>query len=265
MRKIIIPAILIVIVVAGFFAFNTSMAKSVELSRVEMSVSRLSCGSCVETIRDAVTALDGSSKVATDVAAARSVVEFDAAKIDASQIADTITASGYPATVLFVRNPAGEILSGLDLDKYIARVGSRMILRSEFNQAFLDRLQAAETGGRPVPLRTLSRDAWSPLLSQELLLNAAGQFGITVTDADLEQRITDSGLAPGESREALHKSMLIDGFLTLQYPQKKPNGFEMAKILNALQLNTAVDIFDDNLKRYLSDKNGGSGCGGSCC
>ena len=265
MNKIIIPVILVAIAAVGLFAINPSGATSDEVHSVEMSVSRLSCGSCVETIREAVTALNGTTKVETDVGSARSYVEFNAEQMDAGQIAETITNAGYPATVLFVKNSVGEVLSGVDLERYVARVGSRLILRDDFNHFFQARLQTAETSGQPVPVGTLSQDAWRSILRQELLLNAAGQFGVLVSDADLETRITELADSFDKDREELRNDMIIDGYLAMQYADKKPNGIEMANLLNKLQSSTAVDIFDKNLNRYLSSGKSGSGCGGSCC
>jgi copper chaperone CopZ len=266
--KIKLYVFLVVLVVAGgVVAFNTFAARSSENYQVEMSVSRLTCGSCVETIREAVTSLDGSSKVETDVALARSIVEFDPEQIDADRIAETITNAGYPATILFVKNSQGETLSEIDTDMYVAKVGTRMIKRDDFNRAFEQRMQAAELANQPVSINSAFQEAWMSLLRQELLLNAAENFEISISDAELDKQVAELDKANGVDREALRKSLMIDGYLALQYPDRKPNGIEMANLLNALNSKTPADIFDKNLKRYLAAGKGGSGggCGGGCC
>ncbi|NIQ08188.1 MAG: heavy-metal-associated domain-containing protein, partial [Gammaproteobacteria bacterium] len=84
---------LVFVAVAAGISYSAYTERSAATHSVEMSVSRLSCGSCVETIRQAVTALNGTASVETDVAAARSFVEFRGGEIAAEQIAETITSS----------------------------------------------------------------------------------------------------------------------------------------------------------------------------
>ena len=265
MKKGILLILSLFVVAGGFIAFNTMAAKKIDNYTVEMSVSRLSCGSCVETIRSAVTALAGASRVETDVAAARSVVYFDPNALKAEQIEATITDSGYPATILFVKNGKGETISGIDLEKYVARIGSRLILRDDFNQSLEEQVQLAEQNKAGTSIKVACQNAWSSMLQQELLLNAAGQFGVSVSDDDLEKRIAEIGSAASEDRAAVRSQLLIDGYLALQFPDRQPNTFELSNLLNKLYSNTAIDVFDENLKRNLSSGNGSGGCGGSCC
>ncbi len=264
--KIKLYVFLTVLVVAGgVVVFNTFAARPSENYQVEMSVSRLTCGSCVERIREAVTSLDGSSKVETDVALARSIVEFDPEKIDADRIAETITKAGYPATILFVKNSQGETQTEIDTEKYVAKVGTRMVKREDFNQAFEQRMQAAELAGQAVPIKSAFKEAWMSLLRQELLLNAAEMFEVSISDTDLDKQIAGLDTTNDVNRETLRKSLMIDGYISTQYPDRKPNGIEMANLLNSLNSKTPVDIFDKNLKSYLAAGSGGGGCGGSCC
>ena len=262
MKKSIIAILLVLVGVGAGVALSSYSARAVATHSVEMSVSRMSCGSCVETIRGAVTALNGTTTVQTDVNAARSYVEFRADEIDAEKIAQTITASGYPATILYVRDSSGEVLSGIDAEKYVARIGSRLIERASFSQMLSARMYAAETSGKPVPFKAACQDAWRSLLKQELLLNAADQFGIAVSDADLEKKLAET---PDADRSQLVNEMKIDGYLAMQYQDREPDVMELNNLLNFLNSKTAVDIFDDKLKQQLSTGKSGSGCGGSCC
>lgn len=262
MRKFFYLLLAIILTAGTAVGINSFAAKPDKLYSVEMSVSRMTCGSCIETIREAVTGLPGTEKVRTDLRSARSYVEYDAERADAGTIAEAVTASGYPATVLFVRNDAGKIVSGIDLGKYVARVGSRLIGRDVYDRAFREQFERAETTGNPLPPQALSREAWNSILRRELLLNAAEQFEVSVSD----QTVTDHLAEAGNSNSGTDRNDLkIESYLERQFPDGKPNAMEMRNLLNALYSNTAVDIFDSNLKRYLSVQSGSSGCGGSCC
>ncbi len=262
MRKLSFLLIFMLVGAGGVIVYQSFATGSSERHSVEMSVSRMSCGSCVETIRGAVTALDGAINVNTDVAAARSIVEYQPQKIAADQIAAAITASGYPATILYVRNSAGEVQSGIDIDKYVARIGSRLVERDTFNYHLSERMDIAETAGKPVALKTACQDAWRSILQQELLLNAADQFGVTVNEEDLNRKLAES--AEADKEETLNE-LKISGYFDLQYPDREPNTLEINNLLNSLYTKTVVDIFDDKLKQQLSTGKSGSGCGGACC
>ena len=260
MKKTYLAILIIAVAVSGLALLNGTTARSADLASVELSVSRMTCGSCVETIRQAVLSLDGPAEIVTDVRSARSYVTYDPQRVAPDKIATTITGSGYPATILFVRDASGNLLSGVDLDKVVGRVGSRMIERGAFNKSFERTMQAVEEQGRPVPLGVVFQSAWSSLVQNELLLNAAIQNGLTVDEAEI-----DSGMTDAVTREEVRNRLLIKRFLQTQFPDREPNGIALSNLLKGLQANTAIDIFDPNLKRNLSSRNGNSGCGGSCC
>jgi Cu+-exporting ATPase len=60
-------------------------------------VSDMSCASCVAHVEKAVEALPGVDDCRVNLARGRAVVRFDPQRVEKSQIADAITASGYPA------------------------------------------------------------------------------------------------------------------------------------------------------------------------
>lgn len=264
MKKLTVVFLFIALGIGAWWALSHKSTVT-DAYAVEMSVSRLTCGSCVETIRSAVGALNGVVHVDTDVSSARSLVLFDPGKIDAERIASTITGSGYPATVLFIRNNNGDTVSGIDLNQYVARIGTRLISREYYNQYFEKRLNQAELTGQTVAIRTVMQDAWRSVLQQELLLNAALQFGLSFEEnIPGEETTTNDSEMTGHS-DRMRESKLIDEYLAMQFPDREPNGIELTNLLNKLYSNTIIDIFDTNLKRKVSSGNSDSGCGGSCC
>ncbi len=62
-----------------------------------LQIDGMSCGHCVGSVKKALAAVDGVTVQALGIGNA--TVEHDEARISAAQIADVVTASGYPATV----------------------------------------------------------------------------------------------------------------------------------------------------------------------
>lgn len=93
----------------------------------EFSVERLTCGSCVENIRQALLQVEGVVSVETDVAKGKSLVAFDPAKTDAALIAKVMTQSGYPAQLYARENTQGVMTTAVDTTLYIARIGERLV------------------------------------------------------------------------------------------------------------------------------------------
>jgi len=77
-----------------------SSVASTSATTVVFAVEKLSCGACSDTIRAELSKLDGIAEVTVDVGRGLSRVRFDPRRIDASSIAEVITAAGYPARQL---------------------------------------------------------------------------------------------------------------------------------------------------------------------
>ena len=73
------------------------------LSRVTFAVTNMSCGGCEYTIKESLKPFDGINAVQVDLVEDKVNVLFDPKKItDVNRLAEAITDSGYPATVLQV-------------------------------------------------------------------------------------------------------------------------------------------------------------------
>jgi hypothetical protein len=61
--------------------------------------------------------------------------------------------------------------------------------------------------------------------------------------------------------------MILDRFFQQQNLDTQENSAGLNRLLQSLQQNTSVQIFDQSLKQSLNGgpKQGGSGCGGGCC
>jgi len=287
-KKILLLILAGMIVVGAFSAFailGQGGVKSSEAALAVFNVENLSCSSCVRNIQQALAKVDGVGQVEVSVTAGRSEVEFDQRRIGAEEIAQTITAAGYPAQIR-------EILSAEDfrdlktehgrLGKiYIARIGERLLPRQEFDQVFSQRL--AQT---TQPLAVEARDSlrlqvWEDLLSRELLLGAAEARQVIVQDGEVEREIAEIKAGHAGIDELIEKrfgsqaafarqiknNLIIRRHLeqnvadpSLPEPQRQQ---ALEQWYRQLVDKTRVVIFDPALKAAASS--GGAGCGGSCC
>lgn len=268
MKKIVFAIALIAVAGLALFLFpglSTDAVSSGRTVKAEFSVERLTCGSCVENIRQAVGALDGVASVATSVALKQTQVEFDPDKLDAVTIADTITRSGYPAQLYAQQNDAGQMVTDVDIDLYIARIGQRLVSRSEFNELVEQQRVAASESGQTLPVQYMVRFAWMTILQRELLLSAAADAGVTIANAELDVYIRDKQVAPID-REKVRNELILQRFFEKQGLDAQQNSAALSSLLQNLQQQTQVQIYDAGLKQSLSTgSRQGSGCGGGCC
>jgi copper chaperone CopZ len=268
-KGIVAFAVIAVACVGGLFLLesSTEAISSSDAVTAEFSVERLSCGSCIETIRQAVSQMDGVASVATDVAKGQTLVDFDPAKTDAALIAKVITEAGYPAQLYARENAEGVMTTDVDTNLYIAKIGERLVARTDFNEIVEQQRQAGIDSGQILPVQYLTRFAWMTILQRELLLGAAVESGVTVANAELDAYIETNHLAT-DDREQTRNSLLLDRYFKQQNVDRQANPTEFANLLNSLQKSTAVQLFDASLKQSLSGgakKSGGCGSGGGGC
>ncbi|MDF1579277.1 MAG: cation transporter [Desulfuromonadales bacterium] len=244
-------------------------------------VKNLSCGSCVSNIQKALADEAGVGTVKVSVTSAQSTVEFDPGVIDAEDIRRQLTDAGYPATVR-------EILS---VDQYrqlrdeetrlspiyVARIGSRLLPRSEFAAA----IKQSQSHGSALADADIRLKVWNDLLQRELLLGAAEENQVVVQDGEVAARI-DSMKAqqPGFEQAVVARYGSLEQFTRLVRNEMiiqrnlelnvAPEGADtrlrnqrLQKWYQELVSTTPVVIFDPELKAATESSAGG--CGGSCC
>lgn len=284
MRKnvlIVSMSVLVAVLIGGAFWVwqeRTIMDKAL----VVYDVKNLSCGSCVSNIQEALADEAGVGTVKVSVTSAQSTVEFDPGVIDAEDIRRQLTVAGYPATVR-------EILS---VDQYrqlrdeetrlspiyVARIGSRLLSRSEFAAA-IKQLQ----GHNSVLAddNNIRLKVWNDLLQRELLLGAAEENNVVVQDGEVAARI-DSMKAqqPGfeqsvvarygsleQFTKLVRNEMIIQRNLELNVAAEGADdglrNQQLQQWYQQLVSTTPVVIFDPELKAATESSAGG--CGGSCC
>jgi copper chaperone CopZ len=182
-RLLVALVIGIALAAVGGYAWTASRPDAFALA--EFSVQNLSCGSCVQNIQNALGGVKGVGAVEVSVTTGRARVEYAPASIDASRIAEHISGAGYPAAL-------SRDLSAADFqalredtarlaDRFVGRIGEKLISRDDFSTALSRRESADATPGQG-----LLKTVWSEILQRELLLAAAEKNAVVVQEGEVD-------------------------------------------------------------------------------
>jgi len=270
--------------VAGWSWSNRGLAES-DASLAVFNVSNLTCGSCVSNVQNALQQLDGVGAVEVSVTAGRSQVEYDSRLVDAEMIARSISEAGYPA-VIRETLPAADYQAlkaeeGRLANRYVARVGKRLLPRDEFRALLEQRKSSLPQPLTPESLGRLRLQVWNDLLQRELLLNSAEASNVVVQDGEValeverikaghagfEQLISERYGSLTAFTRQIKNDMIIRKHLTENVAATALNETERQQQLQQwyqqLVETTPLVLFDPAIKAANSAS--GSGCGGSCC
>ncbi len=245
----------------------------------EYQIEKMTCGSCVGNIEKALTALDGVGSVEVNLTSNRGRVTYDPDKIDSSRIAESISAAGYPASLRMELEP--QEYAALQQEQsqlgqqYLARIGDRLLARTDFEQLVQQRSKGAAATEQD---DQVWQAVWKEVLQRELLLAAAEQNQIIVQEGEVDARLDELRLghkgleqivaerygSMASFRERLREDLIISHNIEDHvYAGVSDSREQQAKLKTwfaELQKSTEVIIFDPRLK---SLGQGGSGC--ACC
>lgn len=244
----------------------------------EFQIEKLTCGSCVSNIENALSSLGGIDSVEVNLTSNRGRVTYDPAEVDSQVIAETITSAGYPAT-LRMELSSDEYLSLQQEQasigqKYMAKIGDRLLSREDFEAAVLQRSgHAAQVS----PDERVWQKTWQDVMQRELLLAAAEQNNIIVQPGEVDARIEElkirhQGLEQllikrygsiEQFRSRLHEDMIINQNIENHVLAGIIGDNQRKSRLNSwyseLQKDTEVIIYDTRLKN-INQASGGCAC-----
>lgn len=265
--------------VAAVWMLYSSGVNPVNAALAEYQIAKMTCGSCVGNIKKALSGLDGVGSVEISLTSNRGRVTYDPDEIDSLVIAEAITGAGYPASLRLELEPQDYAALQQEQSRlgqqYLARIGDRLLARSDFEQLVQKRSMGAVESGQ---YDQLWQAVWKDVLQRELLLAAAEQNQIIVQDGEVDVRLDElrqehQGLdqmvmerygSMDSFRERLREDMIINRniedhvYAGINNPGERQTRFQ--RWYAELQKNTEVIIFDPRLK---SLGQGGSGC--ACC
>ena len=249
----------------------------------EYQIEKMTCGSCIGKIETALLGLDGVGSVDINLTSNRGRVTYDPNQQDSQLIADAISASGYPARLRLELDPDEYLALQQEQEQlsqeYLARIGDRLLARSDFENLVEQRSRSALASGQA---DQLWRVVWQDVLQRELLLSSAEENEVVVQEGEVELRLDElrnghQGLdellvkrygSVDAFRVRLHEDMIInrniEDHVYVGTTDPREQNAKLQQWYAALRNNTNVVIFDSRLKA-VSQGGGGCGSGGGCC
>ena len=266
--------------VLGLWFYYDSDVEVQTNTYAEYQIDKLTCGSCVNSVTEALLQLKGIGSVEVNLTSNRGKVTFDSSLLDSKTIAETITDAGYPAELSLEMSSEDYALKQTEnkllAENYLARVGDRFLTRTDYEKMVIQRFG---------PIASLSQQlrawqkAWPEVLQRELLLFSAEFNNVIVHDAEVSYELDImANKHPGfenliESRygglevfrSILREDMIInrniENHVTAGITDQSKKNDAVQAWFAQLRDNTEVVIFDPAIKA-ISQKSGG-GC--ACC
>jgi copper chaperone CopZ len=264
---------------AGTWLLIPSGSGTANAALAEYQIEKLTCGSCVSNIESALSSLDGVGSVEVNLTSNRGRVTYDPAEIDSSAIEAAITKAGYPARVRLQLDP--QEYDALQQEqaqlgqKYLARIGDRLLARTDFEQIVQQRAGGDVSADQQ---SQLWQAVWKDVLQRELLLSAAEKNRVVIQEGEVDAKLDElrqghQGLdqlvvqrygSMDNFRTRLRDDMIINRniedhvYAGIDDPRQQQS--QLQAWYADLQKETEVIIFDPQLKAIGQV---GSGC--ACC
>jgi len=281
--KLYLPLCLGLAALVAAWLFSSSGTTLANAALAEYQIEKMTCGSCIGKIETALTDMSGVDSVEINLTSNRGRVIYDPNELDSRAIAETITATGFPAQLRLELNPDEYVALQQEQaqlgQEYLARIGDRLLARKDFDELVKQRSSGAASGQSD----QLWKAVWQDVLQRELMLSAAEQNQVVIQTGEVDVRLDE--LRKGHQgledlvakrygsmeafRARLHEDMIINRniednvYAGIEDPGKRQG--KLQRWYAELKNTTEVIIFDTRLK---AASKGGGGCGsggGGCC
>jgi copper chaperone CopZ len=268
------------------------------ISKLALNIKGLSCSSCISRIKSAASTIDGINEIFVDIAAKKAEIYYDNRKLEnVALVADIITESGYPATVVKTYSPE-EIRKERDFAAarskyYVVSVGGWDIARSDFNTE----LEAAKeryariygdsvfsTPRGKALLDSLRAQIASRLINEGIIMQEITKAEFRVQPIVLEDEFKRLLAKTGKEKEAFKASIGDSGYSFQYFKKKFENQVVMNKYLeervladasvqadkssifrswfNNAKLLADIVYYDKELERVVQERAAQRTCGG---
>lgn len=282
--KLYVSLCLALAAVAFVWVFYPAAPGLANAALAEYQIEKLTCGSCVSKIETALSDLEGFESVEINLTSNRGRVIYDPDALNSKTIAEVMKTAGYPAKLRLELDP--QEYTALQQEQaqlgqeYLARIGDRLLARSDFEALVKQRSKGAVASGQ---VDQIWRTVWQDVLQRELLLSAAERNQVIIQEGEVDLRIDElrqghQGLeelvvkrygSMDTFRSRIRDDMIINRNIEEHVYAGSNDPVEQQKKIQQwyaeLRNDTEVIIFD---KRLKSVSQGGGGCGsggGGCC
>jgi len=282
---------------AGKALAAKSVNNDVNLSKLVLNVSNMSCSGCISTIKGALAGYPGIKNILVDIGSGKTEVYFSPDELkDLSAIEKAITDSGYPARIIKTVTPEDlrkeRDMAASKAEYYIASVSGYDIARADFTKelnAARQRIRKAygddilkTAQGRELDNRLKAQVA-SRLIDEGIFLQQINKSGYKLNEDklnnELKKFIKDSGKNENEFQQSIkddgydyeyfkkrfETKLLINNYLDEKVLAGASNQYEKQRMFASWfknsQLLAEVVYYDKDLENAARN----SSASGSCC
>jgi len=269
-----------------------------DLSKAVLNVQGLSCSSCIQNIKDALSNIQGIEEILVDISRGTAQIYYDSKTLkEPDRLAKAVTSGGYPATL--VKTYSSEdlrkegALAAARSEYYIASVGGWDIARSELNtQLEHAKKRYAKTYGENLfstdrgksLIDNLRAQIVSRLIDEGVMLQEITKAGYKVdavaVEDELKKAMQQSGKGSEDFRTALNESgMTLEYFKKRLETQILISRYLEEKILSGAssdvekqtlfaswfknaKILAEVSYYDKDLERLVQQQSAQGKCGG---
>lgn len=137
------------------------------------------------------------------------------------------------------------------LDQMVAVVNEDLITRSELNRAIdIAKIQMEQTGVSIPPTKALEKQVLDSLINKKVLLQAAQQAGITISNTELDEAIKQIADQNNISSDDLYKGVEQDGYTTASYRREIREQIMIQKIKQS-QIVGKVSVSPEEVTAFM--------------
>ena len=270
-----------------------------DLSKAVLRVEKLSCSSCIQNIKDALSNIQGIEEILVDISSGTAQIYYSSKILkEPDRLAQAVTSKGYPATLVKISSSEDlrkeEAVAASRSQYYIASVGGWDISRSDLDtQLEHAKKRYAKTYGENLfstaKGKTLADNLRgqivSRLIDEGVMLQEITKAGYKVDSAAVEDEVKKVVQQSGKGSSEEFNTTLDENGMTLDYFKKRLetqmliSRYLEEKILtgassdverqnlftswfNNAKILAEVVYYDKDLERLVQQQSARGGCGG---
>ena len=269
-----------------------------DLAKAVLNVKGLSCSSCIQNIKDALSSIQGIEDILVDISRGSAQIYYNSKTLkDPDRLAQAVTSGGYPATLVKTYSSEDlrkeEAVAAARSRYYIASVGGWDIARSDYDtqlehakkryaKTYGESLFSTEKGKTLAD--NLRAQIVSRLIDEGVMLQEITKAGYKVDSGLVEDEVKkvmqqsgkgleefkttldENGMTFDYFKKRLETQMLISRYLEEKILTGASSDVERQNLFtswfNNAKILAEVVYYDKDLERLVQQQSARGGCGG---
>ena len=268
-----------------------------DLSKAVLNVKGLSCSSCIQNIKDALSNIQGIEDILVDISRSTAQIYFNSKTLkQPDRLAEVVTSAGYPATLVKTYSAEDlrkeEAAAAARSQYYIASVGGWDVARSDLDTQLehvkkrYEKTYGADlfsTARGKSLVDNLKGQIVSRLIDEGVMMQEITKAGYKVAAAAVEDELKkvvqqsgkgleefktdlkENGMSFDYFKKRLETQMLINRYLEERILNGATSDVQKQTLFtswfNNAKILAEVSYYDKDLERLVQQQSAGSSCG----